>query len=148
LIQLINLQRRVGCILVLVACGATGLLAQRDAALIEAAQSVPGASDEFKKRFKKELKQSILRKDKELRNQLTKRSSELANQLQRFSKRFLKGDDAKARSDLDRAMTMAFDVNKTMAEHRFSEAFGNRWRDLRNQLNALAGYYDLDPLGA
>jgi hypothetical protein len=144
--RLIKFQRRAVCILVLVACGATSLLAQRDAAIIEAAQSVPGAADEFKKQFKKELKRSILRKDKDLRKQLTKRSSELANQLQRFSKRFLKGDDAKARGDLDYAMTMAFDVNRTMAEHRFSEAFGNSWRDLRSQLNALARHYDLDPL--
>ena len=142
----IKCQRRVSCVLILVACSAISLFGQRDAALIGAAQSVPRAADEFKKQFKKELKQSILREDKDLRKRLEKRSSDLANQLQKFSKRFLKGDDAKARSDLDFAMTMAFDVNKEMAEQRFSESFENSWRDLRTQLNAFAKHYDLEPL--
>lgn len=50
------------------------------------------------------------------------------------------------REQVDRTISMASELNRVMAAHRFTDKLHSDWDVLRVELNGLAGMYNLSPL--
>ena len=55
-------------------------------------------------------------------------------------------NDPKVRDQVDKTLAAAADVNRVMADHRFTDKLQRQWELLRVDLNALASIYGLSPL--
>ena len=52
------------------------------------------------------------------------------------------------RSNAQKCLSVAADINAAMRNRRFNRATENNWKNLRQELNALARAYDLPAMGA
>jgi len=50
------------------------------------------------------------------------------------------------RDQVDKTLAAASDVNRIVAEHRFTDRVQRDWDLLKSDLNAMAEVYDLPPL--
>ena len=129
---------------------AVSLPAQRiedRAELREAARLLEREAKAFNNRFDRELDKSLL-DNLPIKERLDLRAEKLKGELDGFHGKVKAANDKKARRKLDRAMQFAHDIDRTMRERRFSEDLERQWEFLRIELNRMADYYDLRPLGA
>ena len=99
----------------------------------------------FEKDLDKALDKSIV-DDTKAEERNNERADDLEDQLNQAKGNVDDPDDFK--EHLDSALQAAFDVEKLMGEHRFSEQLTNDWQMLRTNLNRLAGLVDLKPIAA
>jgi len=109
------------------------------------AKRVEKDAKKFSKRFDKELDKSVLDKS-EFEEAIDKRADRLKGALDGVHGSVKKGKFEKTRRRLDRALQLAHDVDQVMTERRFSRELESHWLDVRDDLNALAVGYDLEPL--
>ncbi len=110
-----------------------------------AAKQAEDLAKRFEDRFDHELDKSIL-DGLDAEDRLDERAEKLRSKLDDVSDEAKEGDDEELREELQDAMSMAYDINKAMLSHRFSQRLEDDWRALRERLNFLAGEYSLDLL--
>ena len=112
----------------------------------EAAKQLEREIKDFNNQFDRELDKSFY-DELGLKERLDRRSEKLKGELDSFHGKVKSSNDKKARKKLDRALQLAHDIDLTMRERRFSEDLEQHWKLVRFELNRMASYFALSPLG-
>ena len=109
---------------------------------------VENRTDRFVKQFDKSLDRSVLdgsRREDNL-NQSAKNLESATDELRREFNRHR--NYLETRQNVQRCLSIGANINTAMRNRRFNRVTENNWRNLRNELNALARVYNLSPMGA
>lgn len=99
----------------------------------------------FASQFDKELDKSLY-DGRPIEKRLEKRAKKLKSALDAVRGKVKSGKERKIRKKLDRALSIAHDVNAVMAARRFSADLERDWDEIRRDLDDLAVSYGLRPL--
>jgi len=99
----------------------------------------------FSSQFDKELDKSLY-DGRRIEKSLEKRAKKLKGALDAVHGKIKSGKEPKIRKKLDRALSIAHDVNVAMEARRFSADLERDWELVRRDLDELALLYGLQPL--
>lgn len=99
----------------------------------------------FSGRFDRELDKSLYN-GSSLEGRLDDRADRLKGAADDVHDKIKSGKEKKIRKELDRALSIAHDVNAAMIARRFSSELERDWDEIRRDFDDLALYYGLEPL--
>ncbi len=111
-------------------------------------QRVARRSATFREEFNKAVEHSLIDGSK-LEDRAKHRADDLhdsANKLKDVYGDKRDKNNPAVRDQVDKTLAAASDLNRIVAEHRFTDRVQREWDLLKGDLNSLAGVYDLPPL--
>lgn len=111
-------------------------------------QSLVKRTEEFKDEFDKAIEHSLMDGSK-LEDRAKHRADDLHDDCKRLREIYnekREKDAPRVREQVDKTLAAASDLNRIMAEHRFTEPVQQSWTLLCADFNTLAAFYRLSPI--